>query len=194
PKSVSVLWGLSDLDLRGEIEAAQQKAVKAAIALLERNAAWSRRGRDGIRSERVELSAAAFMHGEARPAPHEDGSVFADPQLHTHTVILNLARREDGTVGALDGRRLFAWKMAAGAAYHLELASGLQALGLVLRDIGKNGVFEITAVDEALCRYFSARRGEVEALLDEAGTQSAAAPALAASIAKTSRSAKTVQS
>lgn len=193
PKSVSVLWALSDPDLRAKIEAAQQKAVEAAIALLERNAAWSRRGRGGIRSERVELTAAAFMHGEARPAPHEDGSVFGDPQLHTHAVILNLARREDGTVGALDGRRLFAWKMAAGAAYHLELASGLQALGLSIRDIGKNGVFKIAGVDEALCRYFSARRGEVEALLDEAGTQSAAAPALAASIAKTSRSAKTIQ-
>ncbi|MGY6709031.1 MAG: MobF family relaxase [Rhizobiaceae bacterium] len=190
PKSVSVLWGLVDVPLRQEIESAQAKAVKAAIALLERNAAWSRRGHGGTRSEKVKLSVAAFQHGEARPAVHEDGSIFADPQLHTHAVILNLAQREDGTIGTLDGRRLFAWKMAAGAAYHLELASQFQALGLTICDIGKNGTFEIEGVDVDISRYFSARRGEVEALLDEAGAASATAPALAATIAKTSRSAK----
>jgi conjugative relaxase-like TrwC/TraI family protein len=191
PKSVSVLWALGDDSLRHAIDAAQQEAVAAAVALVERNAAFSRRGKGGTRSEPVRLTVAAFRHGEARPALHEDGTVFGDPQLHTHAVILNLARRADGTVGTLDGRRLFTWKMAAGAAYHLELASRLQRLGFSLADIGRNGTFEVEGVEKRLCAYFSARRGEVEALLEEAGTASAAAPALAAAIAKTSRAAKT---
>jgi conjugative relaxase-like TrwC/TraI family protein len=190
PKSVSVLWALCDKELRGRIEVAQAEAVKAAIRVLEKNAAVSRRGRNGLQSEAVDLSVAAFQHGEARPTEHSDGRIFADPQLHTHAVILNLARRADGTVGTLDGRRLFAWKMAAGAAYHLALASNLQELGLGICDIGRNGMFEIADVEAELVKYFSARRAEVEAALDEAGLTSAAAPALAGAITKASREAK----
>lgn len=190
PKSVSVLWALCDKDLRGRIETAQANAVKAAVRVLEKNAAFSRRGRNGLQSEAVDLSVAAFQHGEARPTEHSDGRTFADPQLHTHAVILNLAQRADGTVGTLDGRRLFAWKMATGAAYHLALASNLQELGLGICDIGRNGMFEIAGVDAELAKYFSARRAEVEAALDEAGLTSAAAPALAGAITKASREAK----
>ncbi len=190
PKSVSLLWALGDEGLREKIEAAQAEAVQVAIGVLERNAAVSRRGRNGLSSEAVRLNVAAFQHGEARPTEHSDGRVFADPQLHTHAVILNLARRADGTVGTLDGRRLFAWKMASGAAYHLALASGLQQLGCEIVDIGKNGTFEIAAVDADLAKYFSARRAEVEAALDEAGLTSSVAPALAGAITKVSRAAK----
>lgn len=190
PKSVSVLWALCDEELRGRIEAVQAEAVKAAVRVLEKNAAFSRRGRNGLQSEAVNLSVAAFQHGEARPTEHSDGRIFADPQLHTHAVILNLARRADGTVGTLDGRRLFAWKMAAGAAYHLALASNLQKLGLGICDIGRNGMFEIAGVDAELAEYFSARRAEVEAALGEAGLTSAAAPALAGAITKASWEAK----
>lgn len=190
PKSVSVLWALCDEGMRNKIEAAQADAVKAAIGILEKNAAFSRRGRNGMQSEPVNLSVAAFQHGEARPTEHSDGHVFADPQLHTHAVILNLARRADGSVGTLDGRRLFAWKMAAGAAYHLALASRLQRLGCGIVDIGWNGMFEIAGIDAGLAEYFSARRAEVEAALDEAGLTSAAAPALAGAITKASRETK----
>lgn len=190
PKSVSVVWALADDDLRVAIERAQAQAVAAALAVLEDHAATSRRGRNGARSEAVELSVACFQHGEARPTEHVDGRVFADPQLHSHAVILNLTRRADGTVGTLDGRRLFAWKMSAGAAYHLELATGLQKLGFGIDDVGKNGVFELAEIDAELTSYFSARRQEIEAELGEAGLTSAAAPALAGAITKATRTAK----
>lgn len=190
PKSVSVLWALSDAELRQRIETAQADAVRAAIEVLGRHAAVSRRGRNGLQSESVDLNVAAFQHGEARPTEHKDGRVFADPQLHTHAVILNLARRADGTVGALDGRRLFIWKMTAGAIYHFALASGLQRIGLTVTGIGKNGMFEIAGIDGKLAEYFSARRAEIEETLEEAGLTSAAAPALAGAITKASRKTK----
>jgi conjugative relaxase-like TrwC/TraI family protein len=107
------------------------------------------------RLERVSLAAASFQHSEARPAEHTDGQVFADPNLHTHCVILNLGRRADGTVGALDGRFLFRWKMAAGAAYHTALAAELQVLGFSIGEIGKNGVFEISGIPTEAQEYFS---------------------------------------
>lgn len=43
PKSLSVLWGMADAELRAELEAAQAQAVAAAVALLDREAAFCRR-------------------------------------------------------------------------------------------------------------------------------------------------------
>ena len=47
PKSVSVLWALSDGHDRRAVEQAHQSAVLAATGHLERTAAWARRGRGG---------------------------------------------------------------------------------------------------------------------------------------------------
>lgn len=203
PKSVSVVYALADPAMRRAIEDAQHAASEATVGFLERNAAFCRRGKNGLRLERApSLTVASFQHGEARPVAHDDGRVFADPNLHTHAVILNCAVREDGTVGALDARHLFANKMAAGAVYHLALASELQKLGFAIGAIGKNGIFEIVPqVDAdrdaglaqgfvALQRHFSARRKEVEQAIAAEGLTTADAPALAAAIALGTRSTK----
>jgi conjugative relaxase-like TrwC/TraI family protein len=192
PKSVSIIYALAEPAFRKRIEAAQQHAVEATIRLLDGHAAFGRRGKNGLQLERVSLTTASFQHGEARPVEHEDGKTFADPNLHTHSVILNLAARADGTVGALDGRFLFNWKMAAGAAYHAALAAELQAtLGFSIGEIGKNGTFEIVGVPLEMREYFSARRREIEEEISKEGLTTAAAPALAAAIALSSRSSKT---
>lgn len=162
PKSVNLLWALGDSELRAEIETAQEHSVAAAIEFKEENAAFCRRSRGGGTVERVTLTVGVFRHGEARPALHEDGRRFADPALHHHAVVINAARRADGTIGALDGKALFAFKIAAGAVGHAELACGLQALGFAVDITGPNGTFEVAGVDPELCRYFSARRREIE--------------------------------
>jgi conjugative relaxase-like TrwC/TraI family protein len=192
PKSVSIIYALADQKFRKRIEAAQQRAVEATIRLLEEHAAFGRRGKDGNQLEHVSFTVASFQHGEGRPVEHEDGKTFSDPGLHTHNVILNTAVRADGTVGALDGRFLFNWKMAAGAAYHAALASEIQALGFSIADeIGKNGTFEVAGVPQEMREYFSARRREIEEAISKEGVTTTAAPALAAAIALSSRSSKT---
>lgn len=205
PKSVSVLFALADPQMRRAIEQAQHEACEATVGFLDRNATFCRRGKNGLRLERASLSVAAFQHGEARPVAHDDGRVFADPNLHTHAVILNCAVREDGTVGALDARHLFAHKMAAGAVYHLALSANLQKLGFEIGDVGKNGTFEVVAPPSqsrdaqsqglaqnftALQRHFSARRMEIEQAIAAEEQSTADAPALAAAIALGTRSSK----
>lgn len=192
PKSLSVLWAVTDVAVRAELEAAQATAVAAALAFIDREAAFCRRGRGGAILEKVRLTAASFQHGEARPAPHADGAIFADPALHTHVVILNLAERADGTFGRLDGRPLFHWKMAAGAVYHQALAASLRKLGYGIDVTGSNGTFEIAGTDPLLCRYFSARRHEIEEELAAVGLATADAPALAAAKARATRRSKTL--
>ena len=206
PKSVSVVFALADPETRRAIEQAQHDACEATIGFLSRNAAFCRRGKNGLRLERVSsLTVASFQHGEARPVAHDDGRVFADPNLHSHQVILNCAVREDGTVGALDARHLFAYKMAAGAVYHLALSSNLRKIGFEIGEVGKNGTFEIVVPPAqsgddqskrfaksfaALQRHFSARRREVEEAIAAEGLSTAEAPALAAAIARGTRSSK----
>src|ERR1035437_7565740 len=193
PKSVSIIYALADGATRRAIEDAQQRACEATIGFLDRHAAFCRRGKNGMHLEPVSLTVASFQHGESRPVEHADGSVFADPNLHSHQILLNCAVRADGTIGALDARQLFAFKMAAGCAFHVALSSNLQQFGFNIGEIGKNGTFEI--VDErggseqqqglALRRFMSARRQEIEQTLAQEGLTTA--PALAAAVALVTR-------
>jgi conjugative relaxase-like TrwC/TraI family protein len=171
PKSVSVLWAMTDDPaVRAAIQAAQQAAVAATLTFAERHCAWTRRGHDGTGRERVAgLAVATFEHSTSRAQ---------DPQLHTHCLIANLAPRQDGTYGALDGRDLFRWKMALGALYRAELAAQLHARLPV--EIERDGSgFAIRGVPEAVQAQFSQRAEQIQEWLAARGYQGAKAAQLA---------------
>ncbi|MCW5688237.1 MAG: relaxase domain-containing protein [Pseudolabrys sp.] len=191
PRSVSLAWAFASYDTKPLIEDAQYRAARATFAMLEREAAWARRGRNGVYIEHVPLSVALFRHGESRPAEHSDARTFGDPNLHTHGVVLNIATRPtDVTIGGLHSKILRDFKLAAGATYHAALAHELEKIGFAIDRVGKNGIFEIAGVDERTIDYFSARRQEIDAELGEHGVTSAQATALAAAIAKATRGSK----
>lgn len=201
PKSVSIAFALADSDMRAAIEQVQLDACKAVVAMLNREAAFTRRGKNGVIIENTSLIVAAFQHGEARPALHIDGRVTADVDLHTHLCLANLGERplREGehapTFGALDARPLFKAKMLAGSVYHLALSSGLQKLGFQVEITGKNGIFELVtpagpAVSEDAKRYFSARRSKLEERLAEYDLVSGEAQQLAAAVVKATRLSK----
>lgn len=194
PRSPTLIRALGDSNVGRTIEEAHKRAVDHALSILAREAIWARRGHGGGRIEKVALSAACFQHNSSRPAEHEDGRFFADPNLHTHAVILNLAIRADGSVGALHSKILRDWKMAAGAIYHAAFAAELQSRGFEIDRMKRNGTFEIKGVSDAAIHYFSARRNEIESELADLGLSSDNAVALAASIARRSRKGKTGQS
>lgn len=201
PKSVSIAFALADADMRAEIERTQLDACKAVIAMLNREAAFTRRGKGGVILEKTALVVAAFQHGEARPAPHVDGRVTADMDLHSHLCIANLGERplrpgeQVPTWGALDARPLFKTKMLAGSVYHLALASGLQKLGFRVEVTGKNGIFELVTptgpiVSDDTKRYFSARRTRLEERLAEYDLVTGEAQQLASAVVKGTRLSK----
>ena len=109
PKSVSVLFGLGDDELRRRVREAHDVAVREAVGYLERSAAAVRRGHGGaIVEEASGLVAAAFRHRTSRAG---------DPQLHTHVLVANLgARAGRAVVGA---RRAAAVRARAGGELHL---------------------------------------------------------------------------
>ena len=201
PKSVSIAFALADADMRAAIEQVQLDACKAVIAMLNREAAFTRRGKNGVIIEKTSLIVAAFQHGEARPAPHSDGRITADMDLHSHLCVVNAGERplseagHSATWGALDARPLFKAKMLAGSVYHLALSSGLQKLGFQIEVTGKNGIFELVtdvgpAVSAEAKRYFSARRNKLEERLAEYDLVTGEAQELAAAVVKATRLSK----
>ena len=169
PKSVSVLWGLSDESTRLSIEKAHESAITAALGYLETHAAFTRRGHGGTEQEAVTgLVSATFKHFTSRAG---------DPQLHTHCIVMNLAPREDGSFGTIDSKHLYDHKMAAGAIYRMALGTALVQQGYELSK-SPHG-FEVAGIAQDLCRQFSKRREQIEQALSEHGGKSAAASQIA---------------
>ena len=165
PKSVSVAWAFSGLEMQQQISAAHDAAVKAGLNYLERNA-FASRDRDGERPLQG-IIAACYQHSTSREQ---------DPQLHSHCAVANVGLRTDGTVCAVDFDSR--WKMAAGAVYRAELAHQLQILGLDIERDAKS--FRLTAIPETLCKTLSKRRDQIVEHMERTGFTSAKSRDIAA--------------
>jgi conjugative relaxase-like TrwC/TraI family protein len=163
PKSVSLLFALSDEKMSLAIRRAHDAAVAQALGYLEREASEVRRGKDGIdRLPGQGFVGAAFRHRTSRAG---------DPQLHTHVLVANMTCGADGKWSALDGRQLYLQAKTAGMLYQTALRYELGQLGLqfVLKP---NGTCEIAGVPARVVREFSQRRSEIEAELANRGETS----------------------
>ncbi|MCX7322422.1 MAG: relaxase domain-containing protein [Hyphomicrobiales bacterium] len=188
-KSVSLVYALTtDATLRQAVLDAHLTGVHRALEILEEEGTYARRGRDGLRRQHVGLTGALFTHDTARPAPHLDGSIFSDPQVHTHSVLFNLAIRDDGTIGCID-TRLGQIKTCLGSIHAAHAAYELRKLGFSIQEIGKHGTFEV-GFDPEVRKFFSSRRSQIEDEVAESGQDSASAPAVAAAAALSTRRSK----
>ena len=171
PKSVSTAWSQSEGEQRLAFQEAHKGAVNKALSYLESEAAYTRRGHGGSEREQARLAIATFEHGTSRAQ---------DPALHTHTLIVNVAVREDGTTGSIESRQIYSQKMTAGAVYRAELAHRIEndpRLGIEAER--KKSWFELKGVSEELRDEFSKRRKEVEAELEQTGFSGAKASKVA---------------
>jgi conjugative relaxase-like TrwC/TraI family protein len=154
PKSVSVLLAIGDDGLCAALLEAHERAVDAALAYLEREACWTRRGHGGAERVRGEgFMAASYRHRMSRAG---------DPQLHTHVVVANMTSA-DGRYTALDAHPLYEHKSAAGALYRAVLRAEVRERvpWVSWRQVGR-GLFEIEGIPEGVLRHFSQRRVEIE--------------------------------
>ena len=156
PKSVSALWALGNSDVAAAALAAHREAVKAGMAYLDTHASWSRRGTNGVEQVATDgLSAALFEHRTSRAA---------DPQLHTHALVVNKARCVDGVWRTLDGKEVFDHQKTAGMIYQNALRNEMQRrLGVEFGPVSKDGQADIVGVPEALLKLWSKRTEAIEA-------------------------------
>lgn len=158
PKSIS-LQALIQGDTR--LLQAHETAVARALDYAETLAAC-RVTVDGETSRQStgNLVVAQFRH---------DLSRAADPQLHTHCVVLNMTQRGDGQWRALDNEPLYRHKMMLGAYYRSELAREVQALGYEVRVTHGDGRFELAHISSAQVKAFSNRSQAIEDALQRQG-------------------------
>ena len=161
PKSVS-LAALVGGD--GRVIDAHDLAVARTLAWVDGNVAETRMkdpetGKMVKKGEQKTV-VATFRH---------DTSRNLDPLLHTHSVIANMVRGDDGKWRTMSNEKLYASKMLLGALYRSKLARDLEKLGYGIEKTHADGRFEIAGVPREVIEAFSTRRAEIEAAMAERG-------------------------
>ena len=169
PKSVS-LTALVGGDAR--VRDAHRESVGVALDELERYV-QARLG-DHPAQATGQWVAARFEHDSARPV---DG--YAAPQLHTHVVVFNLTRTEDGDIRPLQPRELYKSQPYVTAVYRAELATRLKALGYEI-DRGASGQPEIRGYTQDYLDASSPRRQQIQDQLAKGHHRGAEAAEIAA--------------
>lgn len=172
PKSVSIMAEVAG-DKR--LIAAHAAAAKVALVHAEKHMAATRI-RNGAEVEREatgNLAIATFRH---------DTSRAQDPQLHTHAVVLNATRDQEGAWRSLEPRAIYQLQKDIGSIYRQELAHGVAQLGYTI-ERGKESTFEIAGVPKAAAEALSQRTAAIEARLAERGKTRAEASAAERQIA-----------
>ena len=170
PKSVSVLWAVSDKYTRYAIENAVTAATMAFVGHLEAFATPMRR-RDPANGEVIHekaagLIATAYRHDTSRPVGGETA-----PQLHDHILIAAVAPRvvksrgKYADFGKLDTRELFKLRGEAAAVSATVLIRELRELGFEIEREGT--AWEVKGVGKEVRDAFSPRSAQVTAALDE---------------------------
>ena len=150
PKSASIL-AIGD----GRIKDMHDQAVKVTLDYIEKENIQARKQTE---KERLTLHTGTALFAKFNHLTSRE----LDPQLHTHCVLMNLTRTQDGEYKAVHNDSLFPDKNKLGLIYRNAYANLLQKNGFKIEVTDrKNGFFEISGVDESLIKAFSNRREQV---------------------------------
>lgn len=162
PKSVSIqaLVGKDSAVLD-----AHDHAVRKTLEYLENELVRARQKVDGVTTSEktANIIAAKFRHETARPSKEE----HADPQLHTHTIIMNATRRADGKWVSVANEQIFKNKKLLDTIYKNEMAAYLEKAGYALRY--EKDSFELANISREQIERFSKRGMTIEAELAKMG-------------------------
>ncbi|CAG4913165.1 unnamed protein product [Acidocella sp. C78] len=163
PKALSALWAVSDDAGRAKLEALVEDSVRSALEIIhDKGMIEARRGKAGKKREAVAAPVAAiFMHHTTREG---------DPQLHAHVVMMNVAMRADGTVGAVNNERFLDVRKLMDAVYTRDLAHSLERLGVRVEPSPEHG-FKIVGQPDDLIDLWSKRRQQIVAAAADRGIQ-----------------------
>jgi conjugative relaxase-like TrwC/TraI family protein len=168
PKSVSLTALVAGDD---RVREAHRESVGVALGELEAYT-QARLGGNLTPETTGNWIAATFEHDSARPV---DG--YPAPQLHTHVVIFNTTRCENGDIRPVQPRELY--KSQQFAVYRSELASRLTRLGYEI-ERGPSGQPEIRGYSREYLDASSPRRQQITDHLERGGYHGARAAEIAA--------------
>jgi conjugative relaxase-like TrwC/TraI family protein len=159
PKSVSVLFGVGEAEMRRQVVEAHDRAVEAVLGWIETHAHTRMRHYRQV----VTVDAEGMVVGVFR----QHTSRRLDPQLHTHAVIANRVCAPDGRWLALDARTIKLDQRTLSALYHANLRSELtRRLGVRWKE-PEHGIAEMADIDGDVLTEFSQRSTDVQRRIDE---------------------------
>ena len=147
---------------------------------------WDPATRKRPRVKAPSMVAALFRHIASRNL---------DPQLHTHAVIANMTRDEEGRWKSVEPTLLHRNARLIGAYYRDRLARQLMEKGysIVPAMVGRLPSFELAGYGGELRKAFSTRRHEILAYVDEKGWDRSGAAMQAATLATRKQKAEPVR-
>ena len=159
PKSVSIMG-----EVYGDerIKQAHQEAVSEVLnAISEQSISTRIREGGEIREEKSNQTVIAkFEHNTNR---------LQEPDTHTHALILNVVKTEDGKWRSIDNREIYQTQRMYGAMYMNKLAEKVQGLGYDIEIKDDKGNFDIKGVGQNAIDAMSTRKKEIDEALAEKG-------------------------
>lgn len=163
PKSVSIMLELArainDKELANKLINAHQNAVNNTLDKIEQ-LVQSRQTHNG-QTQTVQTGKAligTFIHDVSRPVTDEKGNVTVDPSLHTHSIVMNMTKLDNGEYRAIETQKIMDNYIKLGQQYRNDLASNLKELGYEIKVTdAKKGFFELKQIDEKAIVEFSKR-------------------------------------
>lgn len=166
-KTMSVAYAAADTGKQREILAAHHRAVAAGLDYLGENL----QSRTGAQGKGPAMAAGQGLI--VRRVDHLD-SREGDPQLHSHCVVVNASRGQDGRWRTMSGTDFFEAKHAAGAIYRHAMAREMQALGFGIDSVREQDAdgretgqvwHRVAGIDEPTRKAFSKRREQIVAAM-----------------------------
>lgn len=186
PKSVSIM-ALVGGDAR--LMTAHREAVGIALSHIEQSCGQARIKLNGQMAYQNTGNIIGALY-------HHDLSRAKDPQMHTHSVIMNMTQRTDGkwrslassvgryneqTTTEVNGfiERVRHHNRYYSKVYEAELAFRVKQLGYEIKNDTSSGIFEIADIPREVIDHFSKRRHDIEAMLEDKGLSGGKAAAVA---------------
>ncbi len=156
PKSVSIAALVQQDEL---VLKAHHQAVDKALLVLEDRYAQTRISTEAGRTKVTtgNIAAAVFTHSTSREA---------EPQLHSHCVVMNATQLPDGRWFSLSNEGAIANQKLLGQIYQNELAVALKQQGYQIEPKA-HGQFELAGYSPELLKAFSTRRQQILKLIEE---------------------------
>ena len=142
---------------------AHDKAVRAAMEVVEERFAKTRIQKNG---EVITADAKGIIAGIYR----HDTSRALDPNLHSHAVIANMVKNENGTYTALTNEAVFRNQKLITEVYRSSFEASMKEHGIAT-ERGKYGEVNLTAIPQHVADQFSTRRQEILNALKERGDE-----------------------
>lgn len=169
PKSISIVALLSDKQTRKVVLNIHRRSVKKAMQAIEQDTytqAYVNKNKLNVKTGN--LLYGRFDHFTSRPLKDKYGQSYADMNLHSHCVVPNLTLHK-GQMQAARGSIVHNQAYYYEQIYHSELAAGLRAAGIAVRQTKDRYEIDHPLITRELIERFSRRTVEINALAQELG-------------------------